>query len=51
MERDVERIKDPVVVHIMLSLIRSMTGYKGAKGNSDHEVEALLIKFLDKVEF
>lgn len=33
--RDIEKIKDPVVVHIMFSLIKNLAGYKTGKSGSD----------------
>lgn len=49
--RDIEKIKDPVVVHIMLTMIKNISGFKVGKVNPDKEVEELLIKFVEKVEF
>jgi len=37
-QRDVEKIKDPVVVHIMLSMIKNLAGYKTGKTGDDKEV-------------
>lgn len=49
--RDIEKIKDPVVVHIMFSLIKNLAGYKTGKSGTDQEVEDLVIKFLNKVDY
>lgn len=37
-QRDIEKIKDPVVVHIMLSMIKNLAGYKTGKIGDDKEV-------------
>lgn len=50
-QRDIEKIKDPVVVHIMLSMIKNLAGFKIGKTGEDKQVEELVIKFIEKVEF
>ncbi len=42
MTRDEHKIKDPVVVHIILSLMKNMEG---------NRINEIVIKFLDKIDF
>lgn len=37
-QRDIEKIKDPVVVHIMLSMIKNLAGFKIGKTGEDKQV-------------